>query len=93
MDHDPIPRAALVALAEVPPLPSLAAVEAAARVLEECAVRAALEASAWLPARAARYLGLKRRSTMARVLERHPTLAAEVARRRLTANGSTRSAA
>jgi transcriptional regulator with GAF, ATPase, and Fis domain len=77
-------------LAALPALRSLAAVEEASRALELRALQAALEASSWLPARAARLLGVGRRSSLARALGRHPELAAEVARRRAGAQESTR---
>lgn len=77
--------AAQSALLRVPPLDSMRAVEQATHFLEGVALRTALEASGWLPARAARRLGCPGRSSLQRVLQRHPELAAEVDRRRFTA--------
>jgi hypothetical protein len=77
-----IEEGARVALAEVPPLGSMRAVEEAARYLEGRALHAALEASGWLPARAARRLGCPNASSLTRALARHPDLAAEIERRR-----------
>lgn len=90
MDQDPILAATLTKLAGLPALRSMAAVEHAWFFLEEQALRAALEACGWLPARAARYLGCPQASSMTRILARHPDLAEEVARRRLAANTETR---
>ena len=70
------------ALAAVPPLLSLRAVAAGARYLEAVTLRAALEATGWLPARAARRLGCARKSSLQRALQRHPELLAEIERRR-----------
>jgi hypothetical protein len=81
-ENPAIEEGARAALAEVPPLGSMRAVEEAAHYLEERALRAALEASGWLPARAARRLGCPNASSLTRALARHPDLAAEVERRR-----------
>ena len=83
----PLPRVApppayARALAALPPPASRAELLALYHLLEERALRAALEAAGWRPAGAAQLLGVPRRSSMAELLARHPELAARVATER-----------
>ena len=78
------------AIATLPPPRTLKALRGLQDLLEYQALRAALEASGWVPERAARALGAAHGSSIQKALARHPALAAEVARRRGTAKAATR---
>jgi hypothetical protein len=81
------PPAYARALALLPPPASIGEVWALYHLLEERALRAALEAAGWRPAGAALLLGVPQRSSMQRLLARHPQLEARVDAERVRREG------